>query len=237
MPEDDEAKRQLAQTARAVTAEDNSLGRLLTLSDGVFAIAMTLLALDLKVPDLSGTVSNQQLIHALAQNTASYWAFLLSFYVIAIYWGGHRRLMRSATVAHPAIIRDTVFLLLMVAVMPYPTILLGRYGSTPFAVTLYAVANALATIALIMLTYDVRRCDPASWARQTPDDNLALLAEWVNLGVFLICIPASFLLGPNGPYALLLLLFTNRVVGLHRLAEKYRLDRVLGGRHSRYRSE
>jgi len=220
-----------------VKAEDNSLGRLLALSDGVFAIAMTLLALDLTVPHVTGNVTNAKLMHALAQHSASYWAFLLSFYVIALYWGAHRRLMRSATVAHPAVVRDTIFLLVVVAVMPFPTGLLGRYGSTPFAFVLYAAANALATLALIVLTYDVRRCDPAREAVETPADNVALLAGWVNLGVFLICIPGAYLLGPNGPFLLLLLLVTNRLMGLRKLAERFRLGRLVRRRPASYRSK
>jgi len=114
--EEDEQNRQADAAATSPRTEDNSLGRLLTLSDGVFAIAMTLLALDLQVPTgIPAHPSSQQLIHALAQNTDSYWSFILSFYIIAIYWGGHRRLMRSVTVFTPNLARDTVFLLLLVA--------------------------------------------------------------------------------------------------------------------------
>ena len=89
--EEDDEDHQPDAAGLARQTDDNSLGRLLTLSDGVFAIAMTLLALDLQVPRLKGHVASQQLIDALAQNTDSYWSFLLSFYVIALYWGAHRR--------------------------------------------------------------------------------------------------------------------------------------------------
>ncbi len=64
---------------------DNSLGRLLTLSDGIFAISMTLLALDLQVPNLGNHPSDASLRHALAANDASYLSFLLTFYVVAGY--------------------------------------------------------------------------------------------------------------------------------------------------------
>ena len=164
MAEEDDENRQPDTSAISQRTEDNSLGRLLTLSDGVFAIAMTLLALDLKVPSLSGHVTSQQLVHALAQQTDSYWSFILSFYVIAIYWGGHRRLMRSVGVFNANLVRDTVFLLLIVAALPFPTSVLGQYGGTAFALALYGAFNALATLALILLAYDVRRCDPVSRA-------------------------------------------------------------------------
>src|SRR3984885_8600778 len=210
-------------TAAATAVEDNSLGRLLALSDGVFAIAMTLLALDLHVPALNGHVTSQQLMHALAQNTDSYWSFLLSFYVIAIYWGGHRRVMRSVVVFNPNLVRDTVFLLLIVAALPFPTSVLGKYGGTAFALALYGAVNALATLALLLLPHDVRRSDPAARRAQAAADKTAAWEGWLNLAVFLLCIPAGYLFGSNGPYVLLLLVLTNRLPLLRSLARRYRI--------------
>ena len=224
--EEDEQNRQPGAAGISQKTEDNSLGRLLALSDGVFAIAMTLLALDLTVPDNLGShPTSQQLIHALALHTDRYWSFLLSFYIIAIYWGAHRRLMRSVTVFNPNIVRDTVFLLLLVAAMPFPASLLGQYGGTPFALALYGAISALATLTLILLTYDVRRSDPGSRSAETPADELAWWTSWANLGVFLLCIPAGYVLGSNGPFVLLLLVLTNRLPQLRSLAHRYRLGR------------
>jgi uncharacterized membrane protein len=229
--EEDDEIRQPDTAGISQETRDNSLGRLLALSDGVFAIAMTLLALDLAVPNLSGHVTSQQLIHALAQHTDSYWSFILSFYVIAIYWGGHRRLMRSVVVFNPKLVRDTVFLLLIVAALPFPTSVLGRYGGTPFALALYGAFNALATAALILLAYDVRRADRVARSAETPADKLAVWEGWLNLVVFLLCIPAGYLFGGNGPYVLLLLVLTNRLPLLTTLAHRYRIgprERRLG---------
>jgi uncharacterized membrane protein len=140
-------------------AEDNSLGRLLTLCDGVFAIAMTLLVFDLKVPNLGNHPSDASLRHALAHNSSSYLSFLVSFYVIASYWRRHRRLMRSVIKAQPQVISHTLFLLIIVSAMPYLASLLGRYGSTPFALSLYGAFNAAATLTLMQLRRDIRRFD------------------------------------------------------------------------------
>lgn len=222
MAEEDEQNRQPDAAGVPQKPEDNSLGRLLALSDGVFAIAMTLLALDLTVPDNLGShPTSQQLIHALAQHTDRYWSFLLSFYIIAIYWGAHRRLMRSVVTFTPNLVRDTIFLLLLVAAMPFPTSLLGEYGGTPFALAVFGAICALATLALIVLTYDVRRSDPGGRKAETPADELAWWTSWLNLGVFLLCIPAGYVLGSNGPFVLLLLVLTNRLPQLKRLAHRY----------------
>jgi uncharacterized membrane protein len=131
-----------------------------------------------------------------------------------------------------------------VAVMPFPTSVLGRYGSTPFATALYGAASALATLALIALTYEVRRCHQRDRHAITTADNRNLLTSWLNLAVFLLCIPGAYLLGAHGPYLFLLLLVTNRatalrsqarfllllvthpVATLRDLAHRYRLDRL-----------
>ena len=220
--EDDESDRRPGASAITHEAGDNSLGRLLALSDGVFAIAMTLLALDLTVPSLKGHVTSHQLIHALAQNTDSYWSFLLSFYVISVYWGGHRRLMRSVGVFNQTLVRDTVFLLLIVAALPFPASVLGKYGGTGFAVALYGAFNALATLALLLLTFDVRRSDPAARKAETPADQAASWTRWANLAAYLLFIPAAYLLGSDGPYVFLLLILTNQLPLLKRLAHRYR---------------
>jgi uncharacterized membrane protein len=222
--EEDEQNRQPDAAGVPQKTEDNSLGRLLTLSDGVFAIAMTLLALDLRVPtNIPAHPTSQQLIHALAQHTDSYGSFLLSFYIISIYWGAHRRLMRSVVAFNPNLVRDTVFLLLLVAAMPFPTSLLGQYGGTPFAVALYGAFNALATLALLLLTFDVRRSDPAARKAETPADRAATWTRWANLAAYLLFIPAAYLLGSNGPYVFLLLILTNQFPLLRSLAHQYRI--------------
>jgi uncharacterized membrane protein len=225
--EEDDEDRPPGTAGISKRTDDNSLGRLLTLSDGVFAIAMTLLALDLTVPKLTGHVTSQRLIDALAQNTDSYWSFILSFYVIALYWGRHRRLLRSVRVFNADLVRDTIFLLLIVAALPFPTSVLGKYGSAGFAVALYGAFNALATLALLRLAHDVRRCDPAARQAETPADRLAALTSWLNLVVYLLCIPAGYLLGSNAPYVFLLLILTNELPLLrtlaHWVAHRYRI--------------
>jgi uncharacterized membrane protein len=183
---------------------DNSLGRLLTISDGVFAIAMTLLTLDLKVPDLGRHPSDAALRHTLFHNSASYLSFLVSFYVVANYWNRHRRLMRSVVTTHPRLIRHTIFLLLIVAAMPFLASLLGQYGGTPIALALYGAFNAVAVLTLLLLRRDIEHFRLDRPARPAEDAPLG----WEplhNLVVFLLCIPAAYLFGRNGPWVLLLL--------------------------------
>ena len=225
MSEDDETAADATVTATlapTAAAEDNSLGRLLTLADGVFAIAMTLLALDLAVPTAEelkgeyGHATNHALQHYLAAHSANYLSYFLSFYLVANYWMRHRQLMRSVITVHPALIRDTLLLLLIVAAMPFPSALLGTYGSFPISLALYGATNVVATVVLMVLDHDIRRLDLA--------DGIATTREythrwqtWHSLSVFVLCIPAGYVLGRHGPYILLLLALPNRVALIGRL--------------------
>jgi uncharacterized membrane protein len=216
--EDDEDAQDV--TSKQAVVEDNSLGRLLTLSDGIFAIAMTLLALDLTVPDNVGDKPGQTtLTHALAMNSSNYLSFLLSFYVVTNYWLRHRQLMRSVVIIHPVLIRHTLFLLVIVAAMPFPTSLLGRYGSQPISLTIYGAVNVLAVVTLMLLSRDIEQLHLGD---DRAESYVRRWQSWLTLGVFLLCIPAGYVVGHFGPYVLILLAIPNRVVWLQRLAKRLR---------------
>jgi uncharacterized membrane protein len=203
---------------------DNSVARLLTLSDGVFAIAMTLLALDIKVPDVVKHPTDAQLRQGLADNSGAYWAFLVSFLVVASYWGRHRRLMQSVETTHPALIRDTLFLLLLIAVMPFPASLISNYGSVPFTLVVYGGVNVLASIALMVLSRDVRRLNVHEDATL---DSTHKVTSWMNLIIFVLVIPSGYVLGHHGPWALLLLAVPRFVERADRLRQRLRRRRAV----------
>jgi uncharacterized membrane protein len=215
--EDEQPTNRRSDASQPDRPADNSLGRLLTLSDGIFAISMTLLALDLQVPDLGSHPSDASLRHALAANNASYLSFLLTFYVVAGYWRQHRRLLRSVVTTHPALIRDTLALLLFVAAMPFPASLLGRYGSEPISLAIYGSVNALATLSLIVTSADVRRLELADRNASVTDDYVPGHRGWISFVVFVLAIPAGYVVGDKGPYVLLLLLVPEAVSWVRRI--------------------
>ena len=191
-------------------ASDNSLGRLLALSDGVFAIAMTLLALDLRLPALGTDVSDAQLRHALGDDWRGYLAFVISFYVVAIYWGVHRRAMRAVTTVDTRLISHTLPLLLLVAALPFPASVLATYGDLPTALAFYSAFNVVANLALIRLLNNLQT-GPLNAAEIEQRESL-----WANILVLLVCIPGAFLLQENGPWLLLLLIISGRVPRIRR---------------------
>ena len=131
--------------------------RLLAFSDGVFAIAATLLVLNLKAPHLTGPNIDQQLRHALGKDGGVLLGFVISFYVIARYWMVHHRLsLRLRRVDGRFIIINLVFLAFIVF-LPFPAEIIGLYGSTVTAVVLYSVTMvAIGVLSLTLWEYATR---------------------------------------------------------------------------------
>ena len=103
-----------------------STGRLEAFSDGVFAIAITVLVLDLVVPEPS-ELEGETLAHALGQEWPSYFAYLVSFLVIGIIWMNHHALCTILRQVDRPVLFANLFLLLTVSVIPFPTRLLATY--------------------------------------------------------------------------------------------------------------
>ena len=107
--------------------QDNSkeTGRVEAFSDGVFAIAITLLVLDLHVP--RGLHGVQGLLGALQEQWPAYLAFLLSFATIGIMWINHHYLFNLITRTDHWLLVFNALLLLTITVVPFPTSLLAEY--------------------------------------------------------------------------------------------------------------
>ena len=193
-------------------ASDNSLGRLLALSDGVFAIAMTLLAFDLRLPELGSNASDAQLRHALRDDWRAYLAFVISFYVAANYWGVHRRAMRAVTTIDTRLISHTLPLLLLVAALPFPASVLATHGDLPTGLAFYSAFNVVANLVLIRLLTDLQT-RPLNASEIEQRERL-----WANIVVLLLCIPGAFVLQGNGPWLLLLLIISGRGPRMRRAA-------------------
>ena len=126
--------------------------RLEAFSDAVFAIAITLLALDLQVPELSPVTPNA-LAAELAAKWPTYLSFLLSFVTLLIAWIYHHRLLEAATHAGTGLLFINGLLLLVVATVPFPTALLGAYLTTPAASVVAAIYAGY--IGVLNFTYNV----------------------------------------------------------------------------------
>jgi uncharacterized membrane protein len=107
-------------------------GRVEAFSDGVFAIAITLLILEIRVPH-EDIASLGRLWAALAALWPSYLALLLSFFVILVMWVNHHELLRLVREVDYPFLFANGLLLLMVTFMPFPTAVLAQFLATDAA--------------------------------------------------------------------------------------------------------
>ena len=161
------------------------VGRLLTLSDGVFAIALTLLVLSLRV---DVTTPASELGSAIRETRPELYAYGLSVLVIGAFWTGHHRLYARVVRVDVPLLWMNILYLGLVALIPYPTDLLGRYGHETDAVALYGAIVGLGALVGVGIAFYAehealvnRVSASTAWARGLP---IAV--------VFLASVPIAF---------------------------------------------
>lgn len=138
---------------------DRELQRTEAFSDGVFAIAITLLVLELRVPVLEEEfVGNVHLRESLTRLWPSFIAFGMSFWVILVMWINHHDLLYLARRSDRQMMFANGVLLLMVTFVPFPTAVLARYLGTPardMACALYCGTFVLISVSYCVLFYTI----------------------------------------------------------------------------------
>jgi uncharacterized membrane protein len=115
--------------------------------DAIFSIAITLLVLDIKLPDVQAFESNALFIQGLAGTLPKFMGFFISFFVIALYWRGYHRIAQYLKRFSGAMLLLNIVFLFMIAFMPFPTSLLGEAGgSVGYIVIFYQSVMALTSI-------------------------------------------------------------------------------------------
>jgi uncharacterized membrane protein len=134
---------------RAKGAADNT--RLNAISDGVFAIVLTLMVFEIKIPDLAPELAATQLSQALLKLLPDFSILFLSFFILGIYWVGHNNVFLHVLRHDRLMLWLNILFLLNVASIPFPVALLVRYGDNQISVILYAITLAVAGILLDLI--------------------------------------------------------------------------------------
>lgn len=137
------AKEDEESTERGRSEQAYSLGRVLSISDGVFAFALTLLVVSLAVPTAT---SHESLGEQLLAQEPSYRSYALSFAVIALTWYTHHQIFRYVLKTDATLIALNFLALLVVAVLPFPTAVLGHNVTDRVAAVLYAVTIGMSGV-------------------------------------------------------------------------------------------
>src|SRR4030095_11285618 len=124
--------------------------RLEAFSDGVFAIVITLLILDISIPDVRPIALGAALVNILPQLLT----YIMSFFIVGLYWHLHHQVSTQIkTIDEPFVWLNLVWLL-FVSVLPFPTALLGRYPLQPIPLTIYGINLILVNVTgFLILVY------------------------------------------------------------------------------------
>jgi TMEM175 potassium channel family protein len=115
--------------------------RVLAFSDGLFAIAMTLLVVGITVPGATSSVHD--LAHALNERKSEFTSFFISFAVIGRYWAAHHQFVAMLARMDASFVGLNLLYLAFIAFLPFPTALLGSSFENPLSIVIYAVAVAI----------------------------------------------------------------------------------------------
>lgn len=131
-----------------------STSRIEAFSDGVFAIVVTLLVIELGVPHMPDGFTSSDLLNELIHMSPKFISFILSFTVIVIFWSNHHQLFHSLQKADRKLLWLNNLLLFWMSFIPFPTALLGEYPLSIVSVIFYGAVLFFGSVSFnLIVTY------------------------------------------------------------------------------------
>ncbi len=177
------------------TQPEDHLGleRIVFFSDAVMAIAITLLAIDIRVPQLDPRLAPQQLAASLAALGPHFMTFLISFIVIGVYWISHHRYFGYIKRYDGRLIVLNFLFLFFIVCMPFLASLLGQYTFVPIVLIFYTLAIAALGLSMAFIwwyaSHDRRLISPDFSPDAIRTINIRL---WVAPLMFLVAAPFAY---------------------------------------------
>lgn len=137
--------------------DTKELDRIIFFSDAIFAIVMTLLVLNIPVPNLPPGSAATELPNRVFDLWPKFLSYVLSFLVIGTYWVAHHGAFRHFRSYDTTLVWLNLLFLLSISFMPFPTALLGEHGEHQFTVALYAISFAIPRLILALLWWHAMR--------------------------------------------------------------------------------
>ena len=127
-------------------------GRLEAFSDAVFAIVITLLVLELKIPEIEHPEDTATVWAAIMKVLPAFYSWVISFFFVAIMWLHHHQIMHMASKSDYGVIWINNLLLFFICMLPFPTALMGHYH-LPIFIALWGITVSLTSTILVWLYY------------------------------------------------------------------------------------
>jgi len=190
------------------------LDRIVNFSDGVFAIVITLLVLDIRVPNIPEGLVSQELPSRILALEPKFLSYVISFLVIAIYWQVHHRVFRPIRSYDRTLLWLNFLFLMAISFLPFPTSLLGEYSEQQLSVVIYAATAAIASLLLVSISW-YATSGHRLVAPDSVDDEAERKQRVQGLAVpvvFLLSIGISFFSPRAAMYSWLLLSVTDPII-------------------------
>lgn len=198
-----------ARSARRREENQVEFSRIVSFSDGVFAIAITLLVLNLHI---GHGLSEGQIDNALWDQRDELIAFAISFAVIGRFWAVHHRFFSGVAAFDGRLMALNLFYLAWIVLIPFSSEVLGEYGGTTAGVVLYSANLTGVVLVGLLMAVSARR-----GGLTRTDDRVhreTQVRSAYIAGVFLLSIPLGFIAPSVAPYLWLVLVVdpTERIV-------------------------
>jgi uncharacterized membrane protein len=141
--------------SRLFRVGEMSITRIEAFSDGVFAIIITLLVLEIHVPQLQGLDISDALLHSLLAMAPKFLSYILSFTIVCIWWVAHHHLFHLLKKSDRGLLWLNSLFLLWLAFVPFPTAMMGDYPHERIAVMCYGAVTTLAGLSFSCMRYYV----------------------------------------------------------------------------------
>ncbi len=127
--------------------------RLEAFSDGVFAIVMTLLVLELKLPHIADPSDPHKVWAAIVEVMPVFFSWVVSFFFVALIWLHHHSILKMSTASDYGTMWINTFLLFFICLLPFPTKMMGEYPMSPIIVMIWGLMFSAATFMVTWFYY------------------------------------------------------------------------------------
>ena len=198
--------------------------RIEALTDGIYAVAMTLLVVELKFPEHAGIHTAADLAQAMTDLSPKFFSWVISFMVLALFWIAHHRTFNHVRRVNGRLVGLNVFQLAFVSLMPFCTVLIGEYDGALLSQIFYSSNMVLLAIfSLLIANYIHRHPELSSTPMLRGAYRGALVRSFALIAISVVAVSVGFFTVPaigNAAYALMAI-----VMPLSRRLEK-RFDRA-----------
>jgi uncharacterized membrane protein len=170
-----------------------STNRIEAFSDGVFAIVITLLVLELRVPQIQNKENWYELLIALYTIAPKFLGFIMSFFFVAVFWVSHHQFFHTLNFSRRGLLWINNLFLFFVTFIPFPTAILGAYPENQTAVVFFGTAFFAASLTFAVLRwYGWEKGEIAADRFSVRSVKKAITRSFLQPALYLLGILASF---------------------------------------------